>query len=1446
MDEVFKDELTPIQGLGSYCPPDAELLKKGDRAKAEDRLNIRLMAKLQVLCQIAKMDAWHDHHSIPTGNKIIGADGKEKDEKIDPIKIDVFVNAHLPKGLNCYKDTAAASAVSPGTPAGTGQPSTEDNFMFRTFLKEDLRSNKDYYPKCKPNCDEGHIPTGYGDDFFDKMITERYDVGKINFKTDEDKPENVCTPGGGEDIYHAKDTDYSVVQDFFVDQDIDEDIHIIRDVAYGNWGDDIAKWGKGKYSDNPSKIITVQTANGIFDPGPSTSFFTEAGQRCGFTDIESKSRYGLFESYDDTNVNLNQNETVSRYDKLDPDGGDDDDDGIDAWDRNQVLCTRFDCVLYGHTIKLDPIDDDIYNKKTAKKFIGSANVNFVVKDGENVYIATEKNSNRAQTISELPDTNLPIKLTAKEQGSYDKRIFKTTKLEQIIRDSGKLRIMTKKFGDHGQAVTTTREKIEYRLFEPIENDTENVKITREISNGIHAFLSFDRIAVSAALYYGAPIVIYTNKYGAIIFISKQLIDIVAKPTNRYKSFTENLRKKKITYDNLIKKYNKKIADNTPENAGEVTMQGIINNTITKTKVILTDIIAYINEIVVYLKSDSAFEKFNLQTSDIIYKGLLHLLESTSHFIKSFVSVGNPIVTPKSEINANFDAWNDKLTIWESEFAEWDKIEEVSETSGATASAAETSGATASAAETSGATEIAGTKKYTAAELQKLKKFSQIKNLAQSHKIPIFRQSRDDLVTKLLLLTTENKIEESPIVQEPPIVQESKTQQAINKLDKVNNSDQLNEINKINKINNDIDHQISKFVLIQNIHTALKNIQDHINTDRSKKKFQKLQDLLKVSDDTKDIINSCNPYDGSQSTRKDWKKVLTSLHGTPINGIEFAFPQLVEIFSSMEDYDDINLKKIFSEIFNTIYRKSTTDDIYGRPLKLHIDVAVKSHKIAGNDVEQNKNKWIVDKLFDENTFTDNIVEVHGGKKKKSRKSKRMYKRKLNRRTRRKKKGGATGTMVLPAQQMKEFGPTGDPTTPMAFVKDFFEQDNIKESYTINGAIQKRIIDHLIEKIDHNYGITNSVSEMKQNIIKWVDFPKSLLTPMQKPEIKDSTSLISKTIESKLSVFDIYINTIQTLKQKINYNKAVLNINKRLKTPKQQFNYTRAKSILYQCNYALDFIKNLILINLPEQEIGQTGGETPLGRLMGKKFHDLYTLENLANLTKIDKELLTKIHKDNALTINIKDFITNLSNEYDAQIQDRTGPFKPGKNDDNIIIEEDETYKLDFGNGDKGYKLSEETLELLMKTLYPTMSYTLNIVHNHIADLYDKQHNNLKELIQRNEELTEGTKNEDLANSIKAAIAKYDTPIIKSNPNVLFDTIITDISIDNTIKNLLETRYDEETKILNNQEGQTMISNIIAAKYKPTDIPNIPWRIMTKIKRTTSIEEYEEILNEVEDN
>ena len=674
------------------------------------------------------------------------------------------------------------------------------------------------------------------------------------------------------------------------------------------------------------------------------------------------------------------------------------------------------------------------------------------------------------------------------------------------------------------------------------------------------------------------------------------------------------------------------------------------------------------------------------------------------------------------------------------------------------------------------------------------------------------------------------------------------------MDKVNNRDQLNEINEINKINGDIEHQISKLVLIQNIHSALNTIHGHIVSIGDN--FNKLQNVLKVADDTKTIISSCNPYEGSQSTKKNWKRDLTYLNGTPINGIEFGFPQLAEIFSSMKDYQDINLKQLFSEIFNKIYIQSTDSDINGTPLKVHIDIAVVSRKLdsEGTEVEQNKNKWIVDKLFHENTFTNTLVDVYGGKKKKSRKSKRMYKRKLNRHTRRKKKGGDNGTMVLPGQQMKEIGPTGIPETAMKFVQKFFEQDNIKESYTINGDTRKAVIAHLIEQIRQNYGITNLVSEMEQNIKKWIDFPKSLLPPMQKPEIKDSIYLTSKATESKLSVFDIYINTIQTLKQKINYNKAILNINKRLKTPKQQFNYTRAKSILYQCNYALDFIKNLISINLPEQEKDQTGGAPPLGQLMGKKFHDLHTLEDSKNLTVNDRKLLNGIKTYNKLLtqtgteLPINVLRKNLSNEYDDQIQDRTGVFKPEKNDDNIIIEEGEIYKLNFGNAGKGYKLSEETLELLMKILYPNMNDALNIINHHIANLYDEQHKRLKTLIERNENLPEGTTDGDLANSIKDAIAKYDTPIIKSNPNVLFDTIITDISIDNTIKHLLKTQQESEYReeIVTPTEKTEIISKVLNAKFEQVDIPNIPWRIIPRIKRTKSIEEYEELLNEVEDN
>ena len=636
----------PVTQLNDFCPPDAENYNDdGKRSKSNNTIYDQLERKYIKLCQIAKMDAWHDHHTIS-----------------DLLKDDInqFVLRHLPvkvnKGettaFNCYKSSGSSSSgssVSAGSAGGDGQPSSEDIFIYRMFLKKSGVTIEQNQKMCKPSCDNNPgqdvLLEGHGDDIFSSIITERYNIGHVQFKSNStDKEDDGGTASAS---CLPFDEDQSKIEEFFYEKSMTEDIHIIRDVAYGNWADDIAKWGKGAKSAG-NMIITVQTAAGIFDPGPSTHCFTSAGKRQGFIDIESKSRYALFESYDGDN--FHQDESVVFYPKVtdyDPqvDGKnaeqeaeksddelseDESEDETKVLIRNQLLYTRFDCTLYGKTCKLQ--EKDFYDKGEVIRFIDSANVNFIVSVPDsndstknNIYITTKKTSNKAQSISELPVNDNIIKSTASKSGpgTYDERTIRDYGRDFVINQSGKLKIMTKKFGDHGQAVTACKSRLTYRLFEPVDPNANQFKITQKTSTGFHAFLSFDRVAVASAIYYGAPIVIFVNHDGAIIFTSKQF-DQFKTPTSKYKSLIQNINRKDKEYDDLKAKSSGINKDEFDSKKDEIKKD-------------LPEIIESIQFIYDYLINVTVLTDKNASTFDIVYQIFVSLILTIAPFIDMFTT-----------------------------------------------------------------------------------------------------------------------------------------------------------------------------------------------------------------------------------------------------------------------------------------------------------------------------------------------------------------------------------------------------------------------------------------------------------------------------------------------------------------------------------------------------------------------------------------------------------------------------------------------------------------------------------------------------------------------------------------------------------------------------------------------------------------------------------------
>jgi hypothetical protein len=122
-------------------------------------------------------------------------------------------------------------------------------------------------------------------------------------------------------------------------------------------------------------------------------------------------------------------------------------------------------------------------------------------------------------------------LSYRDKGNSLKRFVKllntgTQKvfLDEIIDYSPTTQVLAKKIGDAGQSACTVKQSFELQKFETPSSGYKG-KIVDFTSNGYHAFVSFDRIAVATATNYNAPIVIQNSQDGMIIYIRNDLISL---------------------------------------------------------------------------------------------------------------------------------------------------------------------------------------------------------------------------------------------------------------------------------------------------------------------------------------------------------------------------------------------------------------------------------------------------------------------------------------------------------------------------------------------------------------------------------------------------------------------------------------------------------------------------------------------------------------------------------------------------------------------------------------------------------------------------------------------------------------------------------------------------------------------------------------------------------
>jgi hypothetical protein len=153
--------------------------------------------------------------------------------------------------------------------------------------------------------------------------------------------------------------------------------------------------------------------------------------------------------------------------------------------------------------------------------------------------------------------------------------FPFPEASHIVNTSGIKKIFSKKVGDSGQALYTLRDVISYK-----EYNGQNELIDKK-TNGIHGFVSYDRVAIVASIFYGAPISIFINENGFVMYISKNLIDSVSNVSMKYSKSIDELESKIAKIETLSRQVvNTKLQSGIDDIRNNYNTLSVFLNTVT--------------------------------------------------------------------------------------------------------------------------------------------------------------------------------------------------------------------------------------------------------------------------------------------------------------------------------------------------------------------------------------------------------------------------------------------------------------------------------------------------------------------------------------------------------------------------------------------------------------------------------------------------------------------------------------------------------------------------------------------------------------------------------------------------------------------------------------------------------------------------------------------------
>jgi hypothetical protein len=435
-------------------------------------------------CESSRADAKHDFHGIFKADKV-----------------QEYVNENIP----LYGATGATGATDCVT-------LTEDAFVDKYEIKPGKSSAEDK-----------------SDDFIVNNLNENVLARYQAY--------NVVRP------QHDFTVTTSLIQECFQKAGIVNDVFFICDVAYANVREDL------KYADERSTqtFYWVQNAQTLYDPAGKTTWHSDNPyfEKDANDDIETGASSPSSPS--SPSSESGKREMCPNYFKKEGSKF------LFCWQNAKknivTLYPEWSKTLFPNPDSSYKFSENIpeqmmYTNKNLFLSIRTENVNDYASQEANLIITDSSKPGYYGYADKVLSAKGTGVLDASELASYRakgnelKRFVKfindsiknpsTTKLflDEVMNYSSYFQVLAKKVGDASQSISCCQKQMNLQKF---KNNVTGAKTVENIedfdSNGNHAFVTFDRIAIACALNFNCPIVIGNTQRAFTIYIRKDLINI---------------------------------------------------------------------------------------------------------------------------------------------------------------------------------------------------------------------------------------------------------------------------------------------------------------------------------------------------------------------------------------------------------------------------------------------------------------------------------------------------------------------------------------------------------------------------------------------------------------------------------------------------------------------------------------------------------------------------------------------------------------------------------------------------------------------------------------------------------------------------------------------------------------------------------------------------------